>query len=347
MDYDFRESRLYKIIFYLWIRFNLTELFYNVKLNPYSLTKVLVDSTSPDHYHPSDFEKRFVSSIYNQCNKDQTEFLNLFEKKDILFLREIINRIRIINNNNYRIRKSLIFTKRELFEFKNLLTKIRNHTKYDLYGNTIKYQHYIVRNPNSLFYLALRGGFNRLHKFNKRLHGGVFIDGGAYTGESSILLNYMFNPKRIYAFEPDVTKFNTLKVNLKNNHISNCIITQKGLGRRKGKIFLEPQGNGASYITKQPTKYSNEINIDKIDNLFKENVDLIKLDVEDSEYDAIKGATKIIIKYKPVLFIAMYHSGKNFFEVPKLIRKIRSDYKYNVFKQFPYSPFADTTLIAF
>jgi len=71
------------------------------------------------------------------------------------------------------------------------------------------------------------------------------------------------------------------------------------------------------------------------------------LGIEDSEHDTILGAKKLIKKYRPVLYISIYHSGKNFFEVPKLIKKVGSDYKFKVFKQFPYSPFADTTLIAY
>ncbi len=76
-------------------------------------------------------------------------------------------------------------------------------------------------------------------------------------------------------------------------------------------------------------------------------IDLIKLDVEDFEYEAILGAKNIIKKIKPILFVSLYHSGKNFFEVPKTIKKIRPDYKFEVIKYQNLSPYIETTLIAY
>ena len=49
-------------------------------------------------------------------------------------------------------------------------------------------------------------------------------------------------------------------------------------------------------------------------------VGLIKLDV-------LMGAKKTIGEHKPVLIISVYHKGRDFFEIPKLIKEVEPRYK--------------------
>jgi hypothetical protein len=53
----------------------------------------------------------------------------------------------------------------------------------------------------------------------------------------------------------------------------------------------------------------------------------IKLDIEGAEKAALLGAKNIIKQYRPKLAICAYHKFDDFFELPKTIIEINSEYK--------------------
>ncbi len=58
-----------------------------------------------------------------------------------------------------------------------------------------------------------------------------------------------------------------------------------------------------------------------------EHIDLIKMDIEGSEQDALFGAFDCIAKYRPKLAIAIYH-GNDFFELPKILNEKLLQYDF-------------------
>jgi len=67
-----------------------------------------------------------------------------------------------------------------------------------------------------------------------------------------------------------------------------------------------------------------------VDEFVKENeleVGLIKLDVEGSELDVIKGAKKTIKMHRPVLIVSLYHKGQDFFEIPRIVKELVPEYR--------------------
>jgi len=82
----------------------------------------------------------------------------------------------------------------------------------------------------------------------------------------------------------------------------------------------------ASLVSKQGDRVVNVVTIDSIFG-DKGNIAAIKMDVEEYELPAIKGACKIIKKYKSILLILLYHHGCDFFEIPTLIKLWIPQYK--------------------
>ena len=69
--------------------------------------------------------------------------------------------------------------------------------------------------------------------------------------------------------------------------------------------------------------------IDALDNLITdEKVNFIKMDIEGSEMEALKGATKIIEISKPILAICVYHKSEDLFTIPQYIKKLNPNYKF-------------------
>jgi ligand-binding sensor protein len=52
------------------------------------------------------------------------------------------------------------------------------------------------------------------------------------------------------------------------------------------------------------------------------------MDIEGFEYFAIKGGLETIKRDKPVLIICVYHTGKDFFEIPPMIQNAVPSYKF-------------------
>ncbi|MEM2032456.1 MAG: FkbM family methyltransferase, partial [Candidatus Woesearchaeota archaeon] len=69
--------------------------------------------------------------------------------------------------------------------------------------------------------------------------------------------------------------------------------------------------------------------------------------IEGYEYNAILGAEKTIKKYKPVLSISLYHTPRDFFEIPKLLKQWVPEYKMRFLNLNPLSPILERTLLAY
>lgn len=148
----------------------------------------------------------------------------------------------------------------------------------------------------------------------------VFLDGGGYVGDTTpnIIKNYP-DFKKIYLIEPNLLHINIAKRDfgdIKTIEFINC-----GLGSKKIK-------NTDKQINQNNCNHNFQaINIDTIDNICKEKVDFIKLDIEGAEQDAIDGAVNTIKRYKPILAICIYHKAEDWYKIPQKILAINSEYK--------------------
>ena len=68
--------------------------------------------------------------------------------------------------------------------------------------------------------------------------------------------------------------------------------------------------------------------VDALDNLIVDKkVDLLKMDVEGSELQALRGSTEIIKTSTPALAICLYHKAEDIFTIPQYIKKLNPNYK--------------------
>jgi hypothetical protein len=93
-----------------------------------------------------------------------------------------------------------------------------------------------------------------------------------------------------------------------------------------------------------------DVHITTIDDFSKNNnleVGLIKRDIEWFEYNSVIWAEQTIKKFKPILFISVYHTGKDFFEIPPLIDSRNCGYKFSLVRRNCIPAFADTLLVCY
>lgn len=150
----------------------------------------------------------------------------------------------------------------------------------------------------------------------------ILIDGGSYDGDT--VKDFFFckgnNFKHIHCFEPDKDNFLKLSLyieSLSANVSQKISIHQSGLNDKKETVYFENTGKLGSKIVKH--KSDNKIESITIDSLNLNNIDIIKLDIEGGEAEALNGSRTVINKCHPSLAISMYHHPRDFIDIPFIL----------------------------
>jgi FkbM family methyltransferase len=172
-----------------------------------------------------------------------------------------------------------------------------------------------------------------------------FIDAGAYIGDTALILNEL-KPNRIYSFEPCTANHLLMQKTLKLNNLKNVVPVRSALGNKEciSNLFL---WENASFLTDNEGEDVPVTTIDSFQEKNSLNVGLIKMDIEGSEFYAIQGAEKTIKKFKPVLIISVYHSGRDFFEIPKLLKEWVPSYHFRFLSLHKGVPVLERVLLAY
>lgn len=171
----------------------------------------------------------------------------------------------------------------------------------------------------------------------------IFIDGGAYRGDSiDELLSYT-NGKfsHIIAFEPDKRSFKQL--NKKYGCLKNVELKNAAILSRDTQVTIEDNlGRGTRLNANK--NGGKKISAMAIDSLSLEPT-YIKLDLEGEELSAIEGAKNTIANFHPKLNIALYHRAEDFFKLPLYVHSLDSKYRLYI-RQHMHFPAWDLSLIA-
>lgn len=144
---------------------------------------------------------------------------------------------------------------------------------------------------------------NRMHL----LIGRDIIDGGAASGDSSIVLSDC-GASKVYAFEPSPNQQDEMaSVFSRNNKTKLIDIIPLGLSE-KSEIFTAQDQYGKSFTARTTS-------IDAF--CAEKEIGCIKLDIEGAEFPALRGAAKTIERCKPILLICVYHKPEDLFEMPR------------------------------
>lgn len=156
----------------------------------------------------------------------------------------------------------------------------------------------------------------------------VFVDGGAYTGDTIIGLEEFCRGgcwKKVYACEPDEINRSRLIKTCKARQYQNVEILPIGLWSKKTELHFNQQGKDWSRISENG---SCTVAVDSIDDLcWEDKVTFIKMDIEGSELEALRGAERIIRRDKPRLAVSIYHKPEDYFEIPLYIKELVPEYK--------------------
>jgi FkbM family methyltransferase len=179
----------------------------------------------------------------------------------------------------------------------------------------------------------------------KFLDNKDFIDCGAYIGGSAIIFEKYYNPRKIYAFEPEKENYAHMLNAIKFNDLKKVVPIEIGVGSKEEKVSFLPMQSLSKVISDDS---DNKIEISTLDKyVFDRNLDvgLIKMDVEGFELNALKGAERTINQFKPVLSLSIYHNAEQFINVIKFVKELALDYKI-IIRHLSDIPIIETYLIA-
>lgn len=192
----------------------------------------------------------------------------------------------------------------------------------------------------TLSYNVGRDPFEDLNRLFGNQQIGFVIDGGAYRGDFSVDVINRFPSASIYAFEPQKDSFLLLKNNvsgLKNIKPVNC-----ALGENSGEAILyrnvSAMTNSLSQSTSDALRYFEGYNdpvgqemvevLSLADFMNREGiqeVDLLKLDLQGHELNALKGLNGRLVHVKSIYieveFMRLYEGASLFSEVETFLRE--------------------------
>lgn len=173
----------------------------------------------------------------------------------------------------------------------------------------------------------------------------IFIDAGAYDGDTLSAFVSACNEKQIeykqaICFEPDQENFKSLIDKSKKNKNVTC--HPCGLSDQASKSNLILSGIGSSVSNDGEGVEIQLVSIDEF--LPNSGATFIKMDIEGSEMDALRGAKNTISRYRPKLIISAYHRNTDIFDIILYLNEICAGYQFFL-RHFCYVMW-DTVLIA-
>ena len=176
------------------------------------------------------------------------------------------------------------------------------------------------------------------------------IDAGAFIGDSALPLSKLTS-KNVYAFEPFDESYEKMEQNIELNNIDNIIPVKASLTDKNEDITLYLSGNNVEGITSNSSirKYDTELVVKgmTIDKFVEENnldVGFIKIDVEGGEQALLRGAINTIKSQKPIIYVSIYHTADDFFNIKPWIDNLNLGYEFEISKERPNQFITDTVL---
>ena len=171
----------------------------------------------------------------------------------------------------------------------------------------------------------------------------ICFDIGSYHGEYIYQIEKYTNPKNIYAFEPIKFQYKVLKKLFKKSNIFNLALSDS---KKNVKIKAPILKNGQISFTRSKLNkeiveddevnfLSFNISCDTLDNFCINNkidrINFIKIDVEGSEFDILKGGYNTLKTFKPIMIIEIedrHHQNDKINEIFNFINSIGYEIKF-------------------
>lgn len=148
----------------------------------------------------------------------------------------------------------------------------------------------------------------------KLLVGDVFVDVGAHVGKYSFYASRLVGDSgTVVAIEPHPGNMANLKKGLSLNGLSNVVAIQKACSNYVGWGFLKEYELSAKHELVQENT-GVKVDVDTLDSILQSQrirkVSMVKIDVNECEYEVLQGARKTLEEFKPPLIVEVAFDNK-------------------------------------
>jgi FkbM family methyltransferase len=177
--------------------------------------------------------------------------------------------------------------------------------------------------------------FNRGDVTIAPIPGDHVIDAGGCFGDTALAFAASITESgRVYTFDPIPKHCAIMRENLAMNPALAPRISVHELGLAATERLGQGISGAENTINPGATAFDATISTTTIDKLVEDGtvsrVDFIKMDIEGSELDALRGAEQTIREYCPRLAISLYHRPEDFIAIPLWIDQLGCGYKFHL-----------------
>lgn len=279
---------------------------------------------------------------FNEIMKE-VELCIVISTRNVSYLREILSKCEKIKSSiiyaheyvygpwQYDISKMRKMIEDAAWEIDFVRGELNDDKSIATFDNLLQYR--LTNNQeliNAIYereHLQYFPGSNVLKKSEQE----VFIDAGAYNGDTSVRFSEWVNKqyKKIYLMEPDPLMFEVSKAYVNMKKIS-CVnfVNKAAYSENTSISFTSDSISGSSRVDNSGECKIETITID--DMLDGECATYIKMDIEGVEYEALKGCARTIERYHPKLAISIYHKDSDLWNIPYYLMKNYPEYKFYI-----------------
>lgn len=158
----------------------------------------------------------------------------------------------------------------------------------------------------------------------------VFVDAGYFDLNTALELRRRCGAvKKVYALEPDPESYALCLEKKSRFCFDEAEVLPLGAWSQRTSLHFNACNTGTSRVC---SNGEIEIPVAPIDELIdaEDRVTMIKMDIEGSELEALKGARNTILRDKPKLAICIYHKPEDMIEIPMYVKQLVPEYKLYV-----------------
>jgi FkbM family methyltransferase len=180
---------------------------------------------------------------------------------------------------------------------------------------------------------------NNCYYFPTENRNPLIIDVGAYIGISILYFKHIYPNCKIIAFEPNPTAFKKLEENIFENDIKNVELHNTGISYKTNKkeMYIDDSNmNRYSVASFRKNGWNREVEskkievkTEKLDKYMDRPIELLKLDVEGSEWDILSNISSHFTNIRNIIF--EYHPIENQ-NIEKFINLLKKQYDIKIFK---------------
>jgi FkbM family methyltransferase len=182
--------------------------------------------------------------------------------------------------------------------------------------------------------------YEPLLEFCDRLvhHGYIVFDCGANQGIYTCAFAALTGSTgRVIAIEPQDYAVEAIRKNISINGFNNVVVQHSAASDSEGSATLDVSRGAVSAsiirdFGRQSARTVPTVTLERVaEREGLDRVDLVKMDIEGAEYNALRGAEGLLAKYKPILVLEASPSDPDWFRVAALLKKY--DYQPHLFDE--------------